>query len=150
MNLLFNQDNFYKNSSGLIIPKTCLPEERLIAMDFFSGAGGFSLGLIQAGINVIAAIEWDIAAVHTYSINLGAYPLKMIFVEESDRERAEKYFQKMMTKTEDGIVHEESGASLRAVGAQKSGLVKPREWSREKRKRETQEVYNKEKIRWIL
>ena len=113
MNLLFNEDNFYRNSSGLIIPKTCLPEKRLIAMDFFSGIGGFSLGLINAGINVIAAAEWDIAAVHTYSINLGAYPLKMIFVEESDRERAEKYFQKMMTKTEDGIVHMEVSGNNR-------------------------------------
>ena len=112
MNLLFNQDNFYKNSSGLIIPKTCLPEERLIAMDFFSGIGGFSLGLIQAGINVIAAVEWDIAAVHTYSINLGAYPLKMIFVEESDRERAEKYFQKLLIK-KDGIVHMEVSGNNR-------------------------------------
>ena len=55
-------------------------------------------------------------------------------------------YQKVLTYT----LTEESGASLRAVGAQKSGLVKPQEWSREKRKRETQEVYNKEKIRWIL
>ena len=98
MSILFNQDDYYKSKSGLIIPKTCLPEKRLTAMDFFSGIGGFSLGLIQDGINVIAAVEWDIAAVYTYSINLGAYPLKMIFVEESDRERAEKYFQKFLTK----------------------------------------------------
>jgi len=55
-------------------------------------------------------------------------------------------YQKVLTYT----LAEESGASLRAVGAQKSGLVKPREWSREKRKRETQKVYGKEKIRWIL
>ena len=55
-------------------------------------------------------------------------------------------YQKVLTYT----LTEESGSSLRAVGAQKSGLVKPQEWSREKRKRETQEVYNKEKIRWIL
>ncbi len=45
---------------------------------------------------------------------------------------------------------EESGSSLRAVGAQRDGIVKPREWSREKRKRETQKVYGKEKVRWIL
>jgi DNA (cytosine-5)-methyltransferase 1 len=112
MSILFNQDDFYRDSSGLMIPKTCLPEKRLIAMDFFSGIGGFSLGLIQDGINVIAAVEWDIAAVHTYSINLGAYPLKMIFVEESDRERAEKYFQKLLIK-KDGIVHTEVSGNNR-------------------------------------
>ncbi len=55
-------------------------------------------------------------------------------------------YQKVLTYT----LTEESGSSLRAVGAQKSGIVKPREWSREKRKRETQKVYKKEKIRWIL
>ena len=55
-------------------------------------------------------------------------------------------YQKVLTYT----LTEESGASLRAVGAQKDGIVKPREWSREKRKRETQNIYKKEKIRWIL
>ena len=55
-------------------------------------------------------------------------------------------YQKVLTYT----LTEESGASLRAVGAQKSGLVKPREWSRKKRKRNSQDVYKNEKIRWIL
>ena len=55
-------------------------------------------------------------------------------------------YRKVLTYT----LTEESGASLRAVGAQKSGLVKPREWSRKKRKRNSQDVYKKEKIRWIL
>ena len=55
-------------------------------------------------------------------------------------------YKKVLTYT----LTEESGSSLRAVGAQKDGIVKPREWSREKRKRETQKVYGKEKVRWIL
>ena len=55
-------------------------------------------------------------------------------------------YRKVLTYT----LTEESGASLRAVGAQKSGIVKPREWSREKRERNSQDVYKKEKIRWIL
>ena len=55
-------------------------------------------------------------------------------------------YKKVLTYT----LAEESGSSLSAVGAQKDGIVKPREWSREKRKRETQKVYKKEKIRWIL
>ncbi|RZV40176.1 MAG: hypothetical protein EVJ48_01415 [Candidatus Acidulodesulfobacterium acidiphilum] len=55
-------------------------------------------------------------------------------------------YKKVLTYT----LAEESGSSLRAVGAQKDGLVKPQEWSREKRKRETQNIYKKEKIRWIL
>ena len=55
-------------------------------------------------------------------------------------------YQKVLTYT----LTEESGSSLRAVGAQRDGIVKPREWSREKRKRETQNIYKKEKNRWIL
>ena len=55
-------------------------------------------------------------------------------------------YQKVLTYT----LAEESGASLRAVGAQKDGLVKPQEWSRKKRERNSQDVYKKEKIRWIL
>ena len=55
-------------------------------------------------------------------------------------------YKKVLTYT----LAEESGASLRAVAAQKDAVVKPREWSREKRKRETQKVYGKEKVRWIL
>ena len=55
-------------------------------------------------------------------------------------------YQKVLTYT----LKEESGASLKAVGAQKNGTIKGREWSREKRKRDTQKVYDKEKVRWIL
>ena len=55
-------------------------------------------------------------------------------------------YRKVLTYT----LAEESGSSLRAVGAQKDGIVKPREWSREKRKRFFQDVYKKGKIRWIL
>jgi hypothetical protein len=55
-------------------------------------------------------------------------------------------YKKVLTYT----LTEESGSSLRAVGAVKDGIVKAREWSREKRKRNSQDVYKKEKVRWIL
>ena len=55
-------------------------------------------------------------------------------------------YKKVLTYT----LMEESGASLRAVGAVKDGFVKSREWTRKKRERESQNVYKKEKIRWIL
>lgn len=55
-------------------------------------------------------------------------------------------YKKVLTYT----LTEESGASLRAVGAKKEGIVKAREWSRKKRERQYQEVYAKEKVRWML
>lgn len=42
------------------------------AIDLFSGAGGLSLGLRQAGWNVKAACEFDAAAAETYRRNFGA------------------------------------------------------------------------------
>lgn len=38
-------------------------------IDLFAGAGGLSLGASRAGFNVAAAIEWDIYASETHSIN---------------------------------------------------------------------------------
>ena len=47
-------------------------------------------------------------------------------------------------------LEEESGASLRAVGAQVVGQVQPKEWSVPSRPRESQAVYGKLKMKWEL
>jgi site-specific DNA-cytosine methylase len=38
--------------------------------DFFAGGGGFSLGLISAGMKCVAALEYDTDALHSYWSNL--------------------------------------------------------------------------------
>ena len=43
---------------------------QLTAVDLFSGAGGTSLGLKQAGFQVVAAIEMNPLAVESYNLNL--------------------------------------------------------------------------------
>ncbi|MEZ9449524.1 DNA cytosine methyltransferase [Vibrio splendidus] len=40
------------------------------AIDLFAGAGGFSLAAHQAGLDVLAAIELDTSAAHTYQKNI--------------------------------------------------------------------------------
>lgn len=54
-----------------------LPEahRRPIAIDLFSGIGGFSLGFEQAGFDVVASVEYDPvhAAVHAYNFPLAAH-----------------------------------------------------------------------------
>lgn len=43
--------------------------KKITALDLFSGAGGFSLGMINAGIDVVAAIEYDEKIAATYKEN---------------------------------------------------------------------------------
>ncbi|UCE67358.1 MAG: DNA cytosine methyltransferase, partial [Candidatus Zixiibacteriota bacterium] len=95
---------FYETSSGLLLTESCIRDRKPIAIDLFAGAGGFSLGLIQAGFNVIAALENDMPSIHTYLVNLGAFPVEMHFIEESDAVRAEKYFKKAIMKEESGVI----------------------------------------------
>ncbi len=44
--------------------------QKLTAIDLFSGAGGFSLAAYNAGVDVLAAIEFDQNAAETYKKNL--------------------------------------------------------------------------------
>lgn len=48
----------------------------ITAIDLFAGAGGFSLGLQQAGIHVLAAIEWDRDAAATYRAMVGDHVIE--------------------------------------------------------------------------
>lgn len=41
------------------------------ALDLFAGAGGLSLGLMQAGVTVVASVEWDADSCATYRANVG-------------------------------------------------------------------------------
>lgn len=51
----------------------------MIGIDLFSGAGGLSLGAIQAGIKVAFAVEADYHAAATYSIN---HPNTTVYAED--------------------------------------------------------------------
>ena len=85
--------NCVQLSSGLVVPASSIPAPRPTCFDFFCGAGGFSLGMLQAGFEVVGACDNDPAAAVTYLMNLGAYPIHMHFVEPSDRERLEKHLK---------------------------------------------------------
>ncbi|MCL9647445.1 MULTISPECIES: DNA cytosine methyltransferase [Pantoea] len=45
-------------------------KQKILAIDLFAGAGGFSLAAIESGISVISAIELDLSACETYKHNL--------------------------------------------------------------------------------
>ncbi len=92
--------NWRLSESGLIIPKRIHP----IAIDLFAGCGGFSLGIMQAGFEVIAALEWDTSAAITYMHNLGSYPIDIHFATPEDKERLEKELQRNIKNKKGKIV----------------------------------------------
>lgn len=57
-------------------------DNRPRAIDLFSGCGGLTLGLKQAGFNVVAAVEFDAAAAKTYTANHSDVALQQIDIRE--------------------------------------------------------------------
>jgi DNA (cytosine-5)-methyltransferase 1 len=65
---------------GLLVPTAARRRRRYdrpVAVDLFSGAGGFGCGLHQAGFHVAAASEMDLAASCTYMVNLARPGVKI-------------------------------------------------------------------------
>ncbi len=90
--------------SGLLLPEWLAEEEvkkgmRPKGVDLFCGCGGFSLGAIKAGFEMVAGCDNDPLAALTYMDNLGTYPCQFHFVEPEDEARLEKLLMKGMAKT---------------------------------------------------
>ena len=86
--------------SGLLLPEPVAEREirklkRPTGIDFFAGAGGFTLGVIQAGFEVVAAVEKDPVCVMTYMTNLCRFgEVQVHFVSDEDGEALEKALAK--------------------------------------------------------
>jgi len=94
-------EHWQPSPSGLLVPRELsrarvLYGPKRIGVDLFCGCGGFSLGLMQAGFRIVAAVENDATAALTYTLNLGCYPLKFHFPTPADEARMEKCLQKSM------------------------------------------------------
>jgi len=94
--ILTGKEKFIKHKTGLFIPE----RKRPMAIDLFSGCGGLSLGLLQAGFEVVAAVDYDCSAMVTYLANLGSYPVNIHFIEGTDRERFEECLDKIIKHSE--------------------------------------------------
>ena len=100
----FDDGGWEKSASGLYVPRQPKRRyERPVAIDLFSGVGGFSLGTIQAGFQVVAALDNDEDAAITYLYNLGAYPVNIHFATDEDKERLEGALQQSFKEDENGV-----------------------------------------------
>jgi DNA (cytosine-5)-methyltransferase 1 len=84
-----------KTNCGLFVPSHAARKPRPIAFDFFCGAGGFGLGVLQAGFEIVGANEFDAAAAMTYMVNLGHYPMNIHYIGgDEDRRRLDGFIAK--------------------------------------------------------
>jgi DNA (cytosine-5)-methyltransferase 1 len=81
-------------SSGLVVPASSEVARRPKGVDLFCGCGGFSLGFIQAGFEVVAACDNDEAATITYAVNLGTWPMEFHWLGEGDKERLNTWLER--------------------------------------------------------
>ena len=86
--------DYVETDSGLYVPEDCLPERRPKAVDLYCGCGGSSVGIIEAGFEVVAACDYDCSATTTYLVNLGAYPMQFYWIEPEDEQRMEAHLLK--------------------------------------------------------
>lgn len=99
-------DSLVSLPSGLLVNETVARDyikihRRPKCIDLFAGAGGMSLGVIQAGFEVIAAVDNSATCAMTFMCNLGSYPCQFHFIEPSDEEEFEKNLTYEMNRNKD-------------------------------------------------
>lgn len=79
-----------------------MKNNKYTAIDFFCGGGGMTCGLRQAGIDVIAGVDFDKEAKRTYEINNPG----SVFVETNIRELEDDYFEKKLSvrRNDDNLI----------------------------------------------
>lgn len=98
------EEGWSQLGSGLLIPdEYAVKSRRPTGIDLFSGCGGFSCGVIQAGFEVLAGLDNDPMSMLTYLFNLGSYPCKIHFISPEDEVKAENAIKRHMIRTENSL-----------------------------------------------
>jgi DNA (cytosine-5)-methyltransferase 1 len=93
-------DGYEQRPSGLYVPEgTEIERSYPTCVDLFCGAGGFSLGVMQAGFEVVAGVDNDEWSSITYMSNLGSYPIEIHYIDgEKDKERLNRVLERETKK----------------------------------------------------
>lgn len=101
-NYLFDEENrdrmYTQLPSGLYVPADF--QRYPTTFDLFAGCGGFSLGFVMAGFEVLGALDNDPSASHTYLTNLGAWPMEIHYTSDQYRQQLTQYFERYLQKKE--------------------------------------------------
>ncbi len=106
-------EDWQRADTGIFLPGPAakVRSAQPLAVGLFSGAGGFDLGLIEAGFHVIGASDYDADATITYLYNLARPGVQVHFVTDADEKRLSKrieaqwrYAEKMAKKQGTGAV----------------------------------------------
>lgn len=90
-------EDYTETKSGLLVPGHVVQKpEWPTGVDLFSGAGGFSLGLMRAGFRIAGCIDNDPVCMLTYLVNLGSPRTKIYFVEPEDEARWERLIKRQL------------------------------------------------------
>ncbi len=109
-----------RSASGIYAPAEALrARRRPTGIDLFCGAGGFSLGFMDAGFEVLAGLDNEPDCMQTYLHNLGSYPCEIHYVTPEDRKRAERWFQRQLAR-------DKSEAGLFVMRTSGSGVMRHR------------------------
>ena len=92
------KDGYGLSPGGIWVPDRNHKHGKPTAVDLFCGTGGFSLGFIQAGFEVVCGIEHDVWAAVSYLMNLGQWPMQIHFVTPEDEERFERTLKRAQKK----------------------------------------------------
>jgi len=89
------------------MPNVFTPEENkqtieYKAIDFFCGGGGMTCGLRQAGINVVAGVDFDKDAKETYEFNNPGSTFVLADINKLKEDHFEKNFQ--LVKNDDSLI----------------------------------------------
>jgi DNA (cytosine-5)-methyltransferase 1 len=103
--LLIGDHDFVEAPTGLILPRS-VAEKRHVhqkptGVSLFSGVGGFDLGFIQAGFEVLAGVDHDFEASMTYMSNLCRWgELAIHFITPEDEARFNAKLEKAYKRAE--------------------------------------------------